>query len=1611
MKSTFWRTISVFISSTFADMQAERDYLKTYVFPELQEKLRSHQVSLQIIDLRMGVGGVLEENEQQRESEILKVCINEIKRSRPFFIAILGERYGWIPPKEAVERLKNSMNQIDNILLSKEDQISVTAMEIEMGAIGSNEQLPHSLFYFRDEKASAKIPAEFRPTYIEENSQSYFRLLNLKERIKRMYSQAGLTNHITEYSPQWAINRFGGLQTWGEQVKNDLYREITEYLGDEVNRKITNRYEQELINLKLFITERSKSFYGRTSFLEQIEKGIIEQRQMFLVTGMSGLGKSSLFAEIYMRLSSHHEGQIVILAHSASLSPLSRSLTHMLVSWIDQLHKTLNRPFDADEYLEQISQPEKKGGVDKSVISSKELFLKLHADFIALLGQLPPSLRPIILVDSLDSFEFSDAITTAAWIPEGVSIVMTSLPGFEEKICALHPDIKHEPLEPFDLEDARLMISHTCQENGKVLSPAILEAILKKCDEQTNEFAYTSPLWLTLLTHLIFGLDAEDFERINQDTEERIEKRIDNYILDMIDRASPRPDKLFLEILEQAAGFFGRNFCFDVVYTLALTRSGLPEDILEQLIYDWDELKFASLRRWLKGMITEQGEGHRWNFSHNILRNSIKENASIGLDYRETHTLIAKKLLERDENDALRKHETMYHLMESQDIEEALIYMNQTTANDDLAINEAVKVLVDWLLADDEKHTHGNEYLNTFYLSGLNKDDFLSRLIYRVVKSAKNDREYDLAFWLLRSSEPLFDVALSQKLTNTECWRIMGFHCKLYSLLADICQDQGNIEAALSYCEDYIHLSKKYYERFPDNEDVKTDLAKAYEDLGYKLSTVNYDQALTYFNKALEYYDEQNPASPNFDEGHIPRVYRYMVGAYPDYEQEQKIEMATKAIQQAELNVQNHPESTWYARELSLCYYIYGSMVFVPNREVYIQKCILILEKLVRTNPEEDNYRIGLADSYLAQTEISLLGADISKAKKSLERVKTLMNIEEAIAPDNFKDLTFYIRYILALSSISLIHQTDEQNNLVNGLLEAIKKYSLKASTMDEMTGSRIMQAYAQIVGNLYIANKHHEILKNAPQAIRFSYQLIQKFPTSTFFYMEYIQLYSIYILSLLEVGDKEKVTLQFKKFADTYEDMKVYLKKNTFSLASAYPTLIQATEGVYKLNDDIPSYIKWVKEILCDYRECMLQYKNNKVLVAGYLGTYITSFLNYIEEDALITERESMEDAYELINTIEDDSFMEIGLQKQFLIERLFTLYSALGEFTPAFQLMYDERKNLLVSFNGLEEEKEESLFCKTALCIINMVGFYSNLCEKIEESTEKEEPVNDYIEMENEIATYMRVFLEQYDHQRDNEDFISLLGTAATILALHADLEKNEEEKIQFEKLAEEYERLEQEAENNKKVDEESGETFSADNIDTLENISPEEAEEAFLQAEKAYEEQRYEDAFNGYTIAAMGHHIEAIHNLAYQLQHGMGCDENQEQAFQLYKRAAGEGLGKSLNKIGDYYDQGTIIPQNHATANNYYVMAIRKGSKQALSSLGLNYFLGNGVAKNEEKGEQLIRQSLEEGNQYALLLLSYILYLQERYKEALEYAQQGVNSGIDGCDDMVTEIEKMI
>src|SRR5262249_39074529 len=98
-----WLTRPVFLSSTFKDMHAERDYLRHHVFPELAEKLRERHCHLETIDLRMGVETVELASEEEKELQVLKVCLDEIERSRPFLIVLLGDRYGWVPPESRMK--------------------------------------------------------------------------------------------------------------------------------------------------------------------------------------------------------------------------------------------------------------------------------------------------------------------------------------------------------------------------------------------------------------------------------------------------------------------------------------------------------------------------------------------------------------------------------------------------------------------------------------------------------------------------------------------------------------------------------------------------------------------------------------------------------------------------------------------------------------------------------------------------------------------------------------------------------------------------------------------------------------------------------------------------------------------------------------------------------------------------------------------------------------------------------------------------------------------------------------------------------------------------------------------------------------------------------------------------------------------------------------------------------------------------------------------------------------------------------------------------------------------------------------------------------------------
>ena len=168
------REIRVFISSTFRDMMQERDLLVKEVFPELRRKCAKRFVTLTEVDLRWGITEEQASEGHKRvrasEGQVLPLCLAEIERSRPYFIGLLGERYGWIPDEILPEVIKDEP-WLDDCL---KNGTSVTEMEILHGVLRNPRMEDHAFFYFRDPAYvdSPEISEEDRRDMVERNLKS-----------------------------------------------------------------------------------------------------------------------------------------------------------------------------------------------------------------------------------------------------------------------------------------------------------------------------------------------------------------------------------------------------------------------------------------------------------------------------------------------------------------------------------------------------------------------------------------------------------------------------------------------------------------------------------------------------------------------------------------------------------------------------------------------------------------------------------------------------------------------------------------------------------------------------------------------------------------------------------------------------------------------------------------------------------------------------------------------------------------------------------------------------------------------------------------------------------------------------------------------------------------------------------------------------------------------------------------------------------------------------------------------------------------------------------------------------------------------------------------------
>ena len=255
------RQIRVFLSSTFVDMQEERDYLIKKIFPSIKAECRRRRVDFVALDLRWGIN-----EEAAKSGKVVEICLDEIVRSRPFFIGLVGGRYGWVPEENEPsisERLLAKYPWIKDCIAEK---MSITEMEMQFGVLSHPDSV--NAYFFL--KADAAIPRKYRE---RKGSDKAERLAELKYEIRQAAEQGKCKSMA-----------YSSLKSLGTQVYEALMAAIDElYPVEEHSRyRMLSMMQNEYL-------EGLRKVYIRYGGERELVGNVI-------ITGPHGIGKSALVA-------------------------------------------------------------------------------------------------------------------------------------------------------------------------------------------------------------------------------------------------------------------------------------------------------------------------------------------------------------------------------------------------------------------------------------------------------------------------------------------------------------------------------------------------------------------------------------------------------------------------------------------------------------------------------------------------------------------------------------------------------------------------------------------------------------------------------------------------------------------------------------------------------------------------------------------------------------------------------------------------------------------------------------------------------------------------------------------------------------------------------------------------------------------------------------------------------------------------------------------------------------------------------------------------------------------------------------------------------------------
>ncbi|XP_042353328.1 telomerase protein component 1 isoform X2 [Plectropomus leopardus] len=395
-----WQGVRVFISSTFRDMHAERDILVRSVFPELRRRAATHCLYLQEVELRWGVT----EEESGRATEL---CLSEVCRSQ-MMVAILGERYGLVPPKPVLPDLPQH-----SWLASAPEGLSITEMEIRQFQALYPETVRQRMFcYFRDPNITKSVPVAWRSDFAPESKEAESKMASLKRWI-----QASEVKVTENYSCEWGSVVDGkpylkNLEGFGRMVLEDLWMAVVKQFvkEDEEADAISDVMEQEVHQEAL-----QRQFFGRAKLLSAAVE-MVEQAQnkggVMVVEGGPGEGKTVFMAALADTLRTGVKSRKNLACDVISYSTAASQSAHSLENLVRCLIQWLRKLKDTEE---ESPLPH----------SYKDLLSEFHSS----LSNMKKDKPLVLLVDGVDLVQDGRGQLSSDWIPQqlphGVCLVVS----------------------------------------------------------------------------------------------------------------------------------------------------------------------------------------------------------------------------------------------------------------------------------------------------------------------------------------------------------------------------------------------------------------------------------------------------------------------------------------------------------------------------------------------------------------------------------------------------------------------------------------------------------------------------------------------------------------------------------------------------------------------------------------------------------------------------------------------------------------------------------------------------------------------------------------------------------------------------------------------------------------------------------------------------------------------------------------------------------------------------------------------------------------------------------------------------------------------------------